>query len=91
MEQQYDRNTNTITVCLDGEKMNTMYHNDLVVYWTPGASNVYIASQPSWRDDRSIATVSDLADALGYDVGDFADDDVLTVTLDLDSGAVTMV
>lgn len=75
MQQQYDRDTETITIYVDGNELRTMEDNEMAVWYTPGSSQVYVASQASFRDDTVVATTSDLLAALGYDFSDGLNDD----------------
>lgn len=81
MEQQYSNGTIEITI--NGDLLRTMEDNDQAVYLTPGASEVYIASEPQFQDDRCVATTQDFLDAMGYDFSDgLSLDDVATVAIE---------
>ena len=82
MEQQYS--DGSITIQIDGNKLQQMDGLDLSVYHTPGDSRVYIANGPQFRDDRCVATVQDLLDTLGYDSSDGLDSsDIAELTVEV--------
>ena len=81
MEQQYS--DGSITIYVDGTKLQQMDGFDLAVYHTPGSSQVYIANGPQFQNDRCVATVQDLLDTLGYDTTDSLDSsDVAEMTVE---------
>jgi len=55
-------------------QLKTMQDNDIKYFWTPGASQPYANSQPSWRDDKCVATVQDFVEAEGFDMLSDSDD-----------------
>ena len=80
MEQNYSYGS--ITIYVDGNKLQQMDGLDLAVYHTPGSSQVYIANGPQFQDDRCVATVHDLQETLGYDSSDGLDSsDIAELTI----------
>lgn len=54
----------TTTIRITGERLQAMYDNDMSVYATPGAHEVYWASRPNFMYDECIASVNDLLDQI---------------------------
>jgi hypothetical protein len=80
MEQNYS--DGSITIQIDGDKLQQMDGLDLAVYHTPGSSRVYIANGPQFQNDRCVATVQQLLDTLGYDGVDGLDaSDIAELTI----------
>jgi len=82
MEQQYSNGS--ITIYVDGDKLQQMDGFDLAVYHTPGAAQVYIANGPQFQNDRCVATVQQLLETLGYDAVDGLDaSDIAELTIEV--------
>lgn len=83
MEQQYNSN-GTVTVWVDGAELQVMESNDLAIFHTPGSSQVYVASGPSFQNDYAVATPARLLRAMGYDDSEgLTSDDVAELTVRL--------
>lgn len=63
------------TITITGERLKAMYDNDMAVFATPGASQPYWASRPSFMFDECVATVEDLWKQAESDY-DFDRDDI---------------
>ena len=55
------------TVAYTMENLDNYDGMGLALYWTPGASDPYWASQPSFMYDKAVATPQDFLEAAGYD------------------------
>lgn len=70
------------TITMTAERLAAMRDNGMAMYWTPGAQAPYWNSQPSFMNDKVVATVQDFVEAAGYDdLNGFADDDTFTLTV----------
>lgn len=57
----------TINIQITGERLAAMSDNDMSLYCTPGSSQPYWSSHPSFMYDKVIATPQDFLEAAGYD------------------------
>jgi len=73
---------NAVKITKSWNELKAMEDNKIKFFWTPGASQPYANSQPSWRNDKCVATVQDFVEAGGFD--SFSDsDDGLCYTLEI--------
>jgi hypothetical protein len=75
----------TVNVRMTGERLAAMDDNDMAIYCTPGASDVYWSNRPNFMYDKCVGTVRDFLDAVGYDELDESDMDEI---FDLDVALV---
>jgi hypothetical protein len=76
----------TVNVQMTGERLAAMSDNDMAVYHTPGASNVYWASGPSFMYDTCVATVKDFLTEAGYDeLDESLSDEIFDLDIEIDN------
>lgn len=71
----------TVNVRMTGERLAAMSNNDMSLYCTPGAGEVYWASRPSFAYDECVATAEDFLNEAGYDE---LDDSLMDEIFELD-------
>ena len=60
-------NKKSVTITKTWEELAIMRDNDLGYYWTPGAHDPYLNSQPSFSLDTGVASYLDFVEAEGFD------------------------
>ena len=83
MEQSYDAQTNSSTVTLDATTIRRIDGLDLAVWYTPGGSQCYLSDIPIFVFDKCIIDAQDIMNELDYDTLDVADEDSVTITVNL--------
>jgi len=71
------------TITKSWSELKAMADNDVKIFWTPGASLPYANSQPSWSNDKCVATYQDFVEAEGFDMLS-DEDDGLTYSLTIE-------
>lgn len=75
----------TVNIRMTGERLAAMSDNEMAVYCTPGASEIYWVSRPSFMYDKCVATVEDFLSEAGYDE---LDDSLMDEIFELDVALV---
>lgn len=70
-----------VHVRMTGERLAAMSDNDMAVYCTPGANEVYWSNRPNFVYDVCVAMVEDFLVEVGYDE---LDESLMDEIFDLD-------
>ena len=75
---------NPMTITITFGELAMYQTNGVNLYWTPGATKPYWATQASFREDVCVATPRDFLNAAGYDTWEGMDDIICDEQVALD-------